>query len=60
MTRITTFVLAGAVLAAAPALAQSPSGNVGQPERTAPQGGNADQNNKPAGNTGNTSGGPAR
>ena len=99
MTRIATFVLAGAVLAAAPALAQSPSGNVGQPERTAPQGGNttrgpidnpstsgmapapdaaarpmggssgaaesakggnADQNNKPAGNTGNTSGGPAR
>jgi hypothetical protein len=98
MTRLTTLVLAG-TLFAAPALAQSPSGNVGQPERSVPQGGNttrgpidnpstrdmaptpggtaapvggstgsvesakggnADQNNKPAGNTGNTSGGPAR
>ncbi|GJD94210.1 hypothetical protein ACFPQ7_01655 [Methylobacterium iners] len=98
MIRTTAILLAGALLAA-PALAQSPSGNVGQPERGVPQagettrgpidnpssrdmapapgvtaapvggstgsvesakGGNADQNNKPAGNTGNTSGGPAR
>jgi hypothetical protein len=96
--RFTTLVLAGTLLAA-PALAQSPAGNVDQPERGVPQagnttsgpidnpstrgaapapsgtaapvggttgsvesakGGNADQNNKPAGNTGNTSGGPAR
>ncbi|MBX9930111.1 MAG: hypothetical protein K2Y56_00975 [Methylobacterium sp.] len=95
--RFTTSIVAALVLAAAPALAQSPSGNVGQPERAVPQagnttsgpidnpstrgmspnpgptmgpagtgsvesakGGNADQNNKPVGNTGNTSGGPAR
>lgn len=37
--RITTLVWAGALLFAAPALAQSPSGNVSQPERAVPQAG---------------------
>jgi len=42
--RLTTSLLAGLLLAT-PALAQSPSGNVGQPERAVPQ-------------AGSTSGGP--
>lgn len=37
--RLTTSLLAGLLLAT-PALAQSPSGNVGQPERAVPQAGN--------------------
>lgn len=37
--RINKLVLAGALLFAAPALAQSPSGNVSQPERAVPQAG---------------------
>lgn len=37
--RFTTLAVATLVLAASPALAQSPSGNVGQPERAVPQGG---------------------
>lgn len=101
--RLTITLIAG-LLVAAPALAQSPSGNVGQPERSVPQagnttggpidnpstrgvppttgsttapagergmspgtgaiesakGGNADQTNRGAPNTGSTSGGPAR
>lgn len=38
--RFTSVLLAGAVFAATPVLAQSPSGNVGQPERAVPQAGN--------------------
>lgn len=37
--RINKLVLAGALLFAVPALAQSPSGNVSQPERAVPQAG---------------------
>lgn len=38
--RFTTLLVAGSLLAVTPALAQSPSGNVGQPERDVPQAGN--------------------
>lgn len=38
--RFNAFVIAGTLLFAAPALAQSPSGNVGQPSRAVPQAGN--------------------
>lgn len=38
--RFSSLLLAGAVFAATPVLAQSPSGNVGQPERAVPQAGN--------------------
>lgn len=37
--RFAKLALAVALAAATPALAQSPSGNVGQPERSVPQGG---------------------
>ncbi|KQP54986.1 hypothetical protein [Methylobacterium sp. Leaf108] len=37
--RLTSFVIASALVAATPVLAQSPSGNVSQPERAVPQAG---------------------
>lgn len=38
--RFSSLLLVGVVFAATPVLAQSPSGNVGQPERAVPQAGN--------------------